>query len=437
MQVKKIETKPKLEKRLRVAAYARVSSGKDAMLHSLSAQVSFYSNLIQSTDGWEYAGVYADEAYTGTIDSREEFQRMIADVEDGKIDMIITKSISRFARNTITLLETVGDFRKKGVVVYFEEEKLYSDSKEGEMVLTMLASVAQEQSRSFSDNMKWRIRQDFRQGVIWGGKPSLGYKLVNRKLVLVPEEAELVRRIFRLYIEGHGDDKIARILNGEGIKPFSGGKWRRTTISQILTNVNYTGDLLLQKTYREDYLTKKKKANRGQREQYLVEDDHDPIVSRKTFEEAQRVRRGKRRSRTVSNGRAHAFTGIVRCGICGHPYKFKKGAYTDYYICSTFEQLGKRYCQSRRIREDALIKATNEVMGYEEFDEKDLRNKVESIEAFNGNGLVYHFKDGTSKEAIWQEPKRSDGWTPEMREKARQAAKKQSHKREDNGKWAK
>lgn len=437
MQVKKIEAKPKLEKRLRVAAYARVSSGKDAMLHSLSAQVSFYSNLIQSTDGWEYAGVYADEAYTGTKDSREEFQRMIADVEDGKIDMIITKSISRFARNTITLLETVRDFRKRGVVVYFEEERLYSDSKEGEMVLTMLASVAQEQSRSFSDNMKWRIKQDLREGILWGGKPSLGYKLVNRRLVLVPEEAKLVRKIFRLYIEGNGDNKIARILNEEGHKSFTDKEWKRNSVKTVLTNINYTGDLLLQKTFRENYLTKRKKPNRGEKEQYLVEDDHDPIVSRKTFEEAQKIRKGKRRSRIVPNDRIHAFSQLIRCGNCGKPYKFKRGPYKTFYMCTTFEQQGKRYCQSRQIREDVLIGTTNEVMGYEEFDEKDLRNKVDFIEAFNGNRLVYHFKDGTSKEVIWQEPKRSDGWTPEMREKARQAAKKQSHKREDNEKWAK
>ncbi len=437
MQVKKIEAKPKLRKRLRVAAYARVSSGKDAMLHSLSAQVSYYSALIQSTDGWEYAGVYADEAYTGTKDSREEFQRMIADVDAGRIDMIITKSISRFARNTMTLLQTVRDFRKKGAVVYFEEEKLYSDGKEGEMILTMLASVAQEQSRSFSDNMKWRIRQDFRQGVIWGGKPSLGYRLVNRHLVLVPEEAELVRRIFRLYIEGNGDDRIARTLNGEGLESLTGGKWTRNAVTGILTNVNYTGDLLLQKTYREDYLTKRKKANRGERERYLVEDDHDPIVSRKTFEEAQRVRKGKRRSRMVPNDRLHAFAQLIRCGNCGKPYKFRKGSYTTFYMCTTFEQQGKKYCPSRRIREDALIKATNGVMGYGEFDEKDLRSKVDFIEAFGGNRLVYHFKDGTAKEAFWEEPRRSDGWTPEMREKARQAARKQNQKKGENGQWEK
>jgi len=437
MQVKKIDAKPKLEKRLKVAAYARVSSGKDAMLHSLSAQVSFYSKLIQNTDGWDYAGVYADEAYTGTKDSREEFQRMIADVNAGKIDMVITKSISRFARNTVTLLETVRDFKKKGVVVYFEEEKLYSDSKEGEMILTMLASVAQEQSRSFSDNMKWRIKQDLKQGILWGGKPSLGYKLVNRQLVLVPEEAEIVRKIFKLYIEGNGDNKIARILNEEGYKSFTDGMWTRNSIKGIITNINYTGDLLLQKTFRDDYLTKSKKTNRGEKEQYLVENDHDPIISRKMFEEAQRIRNAKTHTRVVPNNRVHAFAQLIRCGNCGSPYKFKKGAYTTFYMCTTFEQQGKKYCQSRQIREDVLIKTTNELMGYAEFDENDLRSKVELIEAFNGNRLVYHFKDGTEKEIFWEDPKRSDGWTPEKREKARQAAIKQNQKKGANGQWVK
>ena len=194
---------PKLERKKRVAAYARVSCGKDAMLHSLSAQVSYYSDLIQRHDGWLYAGVYADEAKTGTKDSREEFQRLVADCRAGKIDMVITKSISRFARNTVTLLQTVRDFKAWEVDIFFEEQNIHTMSGDGELMLTILASYAQEESRSASENQKWRIRRNFEEGLLWRGI-MLGYLLENGHYVIVPEEADIVRRIYRDYLAGLG-----------------------------------------------------------------------------------------------------------------------------------------------------------------------------------------------------------------------------------------
>jgi DNA invertase Pin-like site-specific DNA recombinase len=184
--------------RKRVAGYGRVSSGKDAMLHSLSAQVSYYSKLIQSRADWAFSGVYADEATTGTKDNRAELQRLLADCRAGKIDMIITKSIARFARNTVTLLETVRELKLLNIDVYFEEQNIHSLSGDGELMLTILASYAQEESRSVSENCKWRIRRDFAQG-----RPSasrmLGYHLRDGKFYIIPEEAEIVRRIFADY----------------------------------------------------------------------------------------------------------------------------------------------------------------------------------------------------------------------------------------------
>lgn len=193
--VTRVKMMPKLPKLKRVAAYARVSSGKDAMLHSLSAQVSYYSTLIQSHNGWEYAGVYADEALTGTKESRKNFQRLLTDCRSGKIDMIITKSISRFARNTVTLLTTVRELKALNVDVYFEEQNIHSADADGELMLSILASYAQEESLSASENQKWRVRQNFEQGKPWRGY-MMGYRYDGERYVVVPEEAEVVRSIY-------------------------------------------------------------------------------------------------------------------------------------------------------------------------------------------------------------------------------------------------
>lgn len=199
-------------KLLRTAAYARVSSGKDAMLHSLSAQVSYYNSFIQSNPEWLFCGVYADEALTGTKDNRENFQRLLSECRAGRIDLIITKSISRFARNTVTLLETVRELKELGVDVYFEEQNIHSISPDGEFMLTLLGSYAQEESYSASENQKWRIRKDFEQGRL-GSITMLGYERSNDgTLIIVPEEAETVRMIFNDYLNGMGKNAIANKL---------------------------------------------------------------------------------------------------------------------------------------------------------------------------------------------------------------------------------
>ena len=204
-----VQRPPKLSQKKRVAAYARVSSGKDAMLHSLSAQVSYYSTLIQSRGDWLYVGVYADEAKTGTKDSREDFQRLVADCHAGKIDMVITKSISRFARNTVTLLKTVRELKTLGVDVYFEEQNIHTMSGDGELMMTILASYAQEESRSASENQKWRIQANFKEGLPWNGT-VLGYRIVDGVYTPLEDEAELVQLIYSLYINGWGTYKIAK-----------------------------------------------------------------------------------------------------------------------------------------------------------------------------------------------------------------------------------
>lgn len=218
MQIKEIKATilPDLKIK-RVVAYARVSSDKDAALHSVSAQISYYNELITNHPGWDFAGIYADEGITGTKDARPEFQRLLEDCRAGKIDMVITKSINRFARNTVTLLSTIRELKTLSVDVYFEKENMHSISGTGELMLTLLAMYAEEESRSASENQKWRIQKMFEEGKTNNGR-MLGYYLKDGQLTIIPEEAELVKRIFRDYLSGMGRLAIAKQLNQEGIK---------------------------------------------------------------------------------------------------------------------------------------------------------------------------------------------------------------------------
>ena len=215
--VSRIAPAVQMTKRKRVAAYARVSSGKDAMLHSLAAQVSYYSELIQRNPQWEYAGVYADENLSGTKEARPEFQRMLRDCRDGKIDRILCKSTSRFARNTVTLLETARELKGLGISVSFEKENIDTMSGDGELMLAILASLAQEESRSVSENCKWRVRKKFEQGIPTGLR-MYGYDVRNGSFTILPEEAAIIQRIFHMYLDGirkknivDVNDKIARL----------------------------------------------------------------------------------------------------------------------------------------------------------------------------------------------------------------------------------
>ena len=235
--VLKLPSQPSLQRLINVAAYARVSTGKDAMLHSLAAQVSYYSDLIQKHPGWRYAGVYADEAVTGTKDNRAEFQRLLADCHAGKIDMIITKSISRFARNTVTSLETVRELKAIGVDVYFEEQKIHSMSGDGELMLTILSAFAQEESRSASDNQKWRIRKAFENGELMNLRTMFGYRITKENGIEIdPVQAEIVREMFARLIQGDSLTSIVRWLNRNGHPRAFGGKWTVSQLTAALSN---------------------------------------------------------------------------------------------------------------------------------------------------------------------------------------------------------
>lgn len=422
--ITKVAYPPKLQSKKKVAAYCRVSSGKDAMLHSLSAQVSYYNELIHKERNWEFVGVYADEAITGTKEGRADFQRMLADCRNGKIDMVITKSISRFARNTVTLLQTVREFKAMEVDIYFEEQNIHTMSADGELMLTILASYAQEESRSASENQKWRIKKNFSEGKPWSGT-ILGYRYFQGHYIVVPEEAKLIRRIYKLYLDGLGTNAIAQTLNKEGMRTKNGHEWHKSAIDKILKNYNYTGNLLLQKTYRENHISKITRINNGELPKYHATETHEAIIPLETFDAVQNefARRAKKYAKNAKLPKQYPFTKKVVCGICGQTYRRKTATGRVAWGCSTYDTKGKAACASKKIPETTLMQCAADVMGLTEFDAFAFELRVDHIEAFNGNRLLFHFKDSTTKEVYWKDRSRSESWTPEMRKAAGQKTK--------------
>ncbi len=389
------------------------------MLHSLSAQVSYYSDYIQK-HGWEYAGVYADEALTGTKDNRENFQRLLAECRKGTVQMVITKSISRFARNTVTLLETVRELKTLGVDVYFEEQNIHTMSADGELMLTILASYAQEESLSVSENMKWRIRRNFEEGKPWSGL-ILGYRFQNGQFVVVPEEAEIVKRIFREYLNGLGATAIMKGLNEDGILTRLGKPWRIEGVLKILRNYNYTGNLILQKTYRENHLTKRKMKNNGEKPQYHAVGTHEAIIDLATFEAVQEelARRSEHYSGKKPSTVTYPFTRLIVCANCGKHYKRKTTATGIVWICSTYNTHGKKACASKAIPESVLYELTADTP----------IGDLTAIRAEKDNTLVFCFKNGERTVKQWKDRSRRESWTEAMKEKARQQALAQHSKK--------
>jgi hypothetical protein len=294
------------------------------------------------------------------------------------------------------------------------------------MILTLLASFAQEESRSVSENMKWRIKKDFEQGIIWGGNSCYGYKLINKQLHKADEEAKTVQMIYALYLDGYSDNEICTILNDKGIKPYKSKMWHRTSVMKILTNYNYTGDLLLQKTYRDNHLNKLQKINSGVLNQYVVSDNHEPIVSKAVFNEAQVIRQSKTENHRFSDTKEHDFKGLIHCGLCYKAYTVKHSKYDSVWMCSTFRTKGKAVCPSKQVPTKKIIEGFNHIFGLESFDEKLFKSKVKQIQVLPSNELIFIMFDGKELSYTWQTSRR-DAWTDEMREKARIKALNRYH----------
>ena len=370
----KIEpTEPVLPRRKRVAAYARVSMECERLMHSMSAQISYYSELIQKNPEWEYAGVYADNFISGTeTKKRQEFQRMISDCEKGLIDIILCKSISRFARNTVDLLETIRHLKDIGVEVRFEKENINSLSGDGELMLTILASFAQEESRSLSENVKWGIRKRFEKGDPCNRNPILGYE------------------------------------------------WVDDNIKVILTNITYTGNMLLQKEYITDPITKRRKKNNGELPKYYVENTHEAIIDMETFRWVQEEMERRKKLGPLANKSLNTccFTGKIKCPFCHKSYMHEvrtDRGYAEYWLCGSRKIKGGRCTVGGSINHKHLQETCAKVLGLQEFDEAVFLERVDVIYVPKRETLEFHLKDGTVVTEACKNTGHQDCWTEERR----------------------
>ncbi|MBR1689640.1 MAG: recombinase family protein [Oscillibacter sp.] len=435
LEIEVIPAKLKAEKLVRVAAYARVSSEKDAAFHSLEAQTEYYKQYVYGHPDWELIGIYSDNGISGTTINRPEFQRLLEDCREKKIDLVITKSVTRFARNTVILLQTIRELKALGIDCFFEKENMHSISPDGELFLTLLAMYAEEEARSASENQKWRIQKLYDQGKPAGGH-TYGYRLKDERYVVEPSEAEHVREIYQMYLSGIGFTKIARTMIERGVPSPFGSTWCATTIRSFLQNERYIGDMILQKKFRENFRTKRNRVNTGELRKVYVKHSHEPIIERETFEAVQREieRRGKNRPGRNPNhdNSKKLFKGLIVCGSCGGRYRQTHKANRAIWICDKFHKYGKAACKSQQIPEAILIKKTEEVLEETDLTADLIVSKVSRILVPEHNHMIYELKDGSTVDVPWENPSRSLSWTPEMRQAARERTLKQYGKEE---KW--
>jgi len=350
----------KISSVVRVAAYCRVSTELDEQTDSFELQERYYARLITNTPGWRLAGIYADQGITGTERrQRVGFQRLIRHCEEGKIDRILCKSISRFARNTLDLLEIVRQLKDLGISVIFEKEGIDTLSVQSEFLLSTIAAIAQEESRSISENMTWSFKKRFQRGIPVF-KRILGYDVKGRgidKIISINEkEAAIVREIFSLALDGVGYTDIARIMMQKGYKTLDGNtEWTIDRVKGILKNERYTGNALCQKTYTANYLTHKTIRNKGEKQQYFIENHHPPIISREIFEAVQNLFKGKQNSKPPKPN-VYPFSGRMICGECGATYHRYNSSGNASWACSRRKK-SRNLCKAESVTEADVEKA--------------------------------------------------------------------------------
>ncbi len=357
---------------LRVAPYARVSTDTEEQLSSYKSQVSYYTEMINQRNDWMLVDIYADEAITGTqVKKRDDFQRLISDCLNGKIDMVITKSISRFARNTVDTLRHVRMLKEKNVAVFFEKENINTLTMDGELLLTILSSVAQQEVENISSNVKRGLKMKMSRGELVGFQSCLGYDYdpVTKRITINEDEAEIVRYIFDRYISGIGAYMIAKELTELERKTKRGNiEWCDTSVLGIIKNEKYKGDVLQGKTFTLDPITKRRLDNRGEEDQYYIKNHHEPIVTEEVFEKAQDIlhRRGEIRNKMEAGGkrekysRKFAFSSMLECAFCGGHFSrrsWNSGTTHEKTIwqCSTNTKKGKKYCPHSKGIEEKIV----------------------------------------------------------------------------------
>ena len=361
----------------KVCAYARVSTDNEEQKTSYEAQVDEYTKRINKNPDWKFISVFADEGISGTsIKKRDEFNKMIEMAFKKEIDLIITKSISRFARNTELTLKTVRELKEIGVEVYFEKENLWTFDPKVELFLTIFSSIAQEEARNISENVTWNVRKRMREGVpIINCKRFLGYDLdkTTNTLIIVPEEAKIVKMIFEMYVEGVGPSDICRTLMNMGVKTGAGKeRWTNSSLYSILENEKYVGDLLQQKTYTVDYLSHKRIENKDKVQKYLIQNNHEPIIDRNTFEIAQRLRAERAAHRigddknVAKYNNKYPLTHMIICVKCGktlkrHYWNYGYPAQCIVRLCGNYIQ-GRDKCDAKAIKDDLIQQACLDVI---------------------------------------------------------------------------
>lgn len=322
-------------RRLRVAAYARVSSNSEDQENSFMAQNTYYTALITGTPEWEMVDIYADEGITGTsAEMRDDFQRLIADCRRGLIDRIVVKSISRFARNTLECLEIIRELKGLGISVLFEEQNIDTAEMSSEMVTAVHASFAQTESENISKNMRWSYKHRMQSGTFITCKSPFGYRLKGGTLEIYEPEAEIVRQIFDRFLKGQSCDDIANDITSMGISTRDGSpRWLHSTVSYILRNERYMGDALLQKYYTTDSLPYRQLDNHGEREQYYLKGSHPPIISRETFQAAQALINKRAKGDSSTWASPLCLAGFIYCWHCGSPLKKHLSNGIVYWVC--------------------------------------------------------------------------------------------------------
>ncbi len=395
-------------KKLRVAAYCRVSTETEEQNSSYEVQVSHYTEFIKKNAEWEFAGIFADDGISGTnTKKREEFNRMIDECMEGNIDLVITKSISRFARNTLDCLKYIRQLKDKNISVFFEKENINTMDAKGEVLLTIMASLAQQESQSLSQNVKLGLQYRYQQGKVQvNHNRFMGYtKDEEGNLIIVPEEAEIIKRIYREYLEGKSLAGIGRDLEKDDILTAAGKpRWRPETIKKILLNEKYIGDALLQKTFTVDFLTKKRVKNEGHVPQYYVENSHEAIIPKELFLQAQEElhRRNNIYTGTDKNKRIYsskyALSTITFCGDCGDIYRRVywniRGRKEFVWRCVTRIEQGPETCKNRTVKEgdlyDAVMTAINRLLAG---GDNMIRTLEENIHAVIGDTTEYKISE--------------------------------------------
>ena len=398
--------------KLRVAAYARVSTEQEEQQSSYEAQVKYYTDYITSHENWEFVAVFSDEGISGTnTKKREGFNRMIEAAMNGEIDLILTKSISRFARNTVDTLQTVRKLKEKGIEVIFEKENLHTLDPKCEMVLTIFSSIAQEESRSISENVRWGKEKSMQDGTVYMPYGHfLGYrKGEDGRPEIVEEEAAIIREIYASFLGGKSISQIAETLTARGVTtPGGKTKWRVSTVNSILRNEKYKGDAVLQKTYTKDYLTKEVCKNKGEKAIYIVHQSHPPIIQPDVYDRVQRELERRKTARPKKAGMGSPFANRLVCADCGGFYghkvwksRGKSGNLNDVWYCNHRYE-GDDKCKTPTLREEevktAFVNVLRQLDHPElEYSDELWRELVESVTISADRKATFLLADGTKQ----------------------------------------